>query len=79
MGGFVMDGQQHMGIRPPGKALPACPLFLHHLFFLLLIVFLLLLELQLARPCPLLSVFEGVLMLVKLSRTWTVSELKRST
>uniref|UniRef100_A0A8C7R6Y8 Meis homeobox 1 n=1 Tax=Oncorhynchus mykiss TaxID=8022 RepID=A0A8C7R6Y8_ONCMY len=22
MGGFVMDGQQHMGIRPPGKTLP---------------------------------------------------------
>lgn len=24
MGGFVMDGQQHMGIRPPGKAFSAC-------------------------------------------------------
>lgn len=23
MGGFVMDGQQHMGIRPPGKAFSA--------------------------------------------------------
>lgn len=28
-----MDGQQHMGIRPPGKALSACPLFLRHSCF----------------------------------------------
>lgn len=28
MGGFVMDGQQHMGIRPPGKAFSVC-LFLY--------------------------------------------------
>lgn len=48
-----MDGQQHMGIRPPGKALPACPLFLCHLFFfsfLLRLSAFLLWELHLTPP-----------------------------
>uniref|UniRef100_A0A3Q3WBT4 Homeobox domain-containing protein n=1 Tax=Mola mola TaxID=94237 RepID=A0A3Q3WBT4_MOLML len=38
MGGFVMDGQQHMGIRPPGKAFSAC-LFLFSSFSLPIFLF----------------------------------------